>query len=674
MKDKTVTRQALSSERHYVLPVSIHDTSPTPGSHRTRAPKRPMTLPSLTFADLKIEMSKRSQSGDSVSPASLANALSALSQFMSERGLIDDHCVSTQMRAGYAQEINAHAKALEEQGRAGEYIRNRKALMKRWRRLVLDLDRAAAAQGGTETPFQHALRALFDRVGPVRPIADHLCVPYATVKRWLAGSLPRADAVRHIVVLERHFAQPPGTLLDLLPHGCVPPSLRVEAGSSPSVPNIPFRARLSKNSREPYALRKVSPELQSEWGHLVHHKTSFGAGRLQRQVKGAWSTTDLPVKRAKEVHWYAKVGVLGGASLFCQTAEINWGYVAQFLGWRVLPSEAGGAGLSQDGRQSLVCLTDVDDLERYLHWRVARSGGALHEGIGGVLKFVASLCHPTTGFLTQSRERFSWHPDAATDAAWTTRCQMALRFARNVLQQAQDRGKKSRDPEAPVAHLMALPNPLHAVSDAIARMDAARRSTGGVCEAKWARDRLMLKLLASNPLRAKNLKLLTIAPDAKGAPAQLRKVNGGWRIAIPREAFKNFAGAAKDREYDMPVRKELWKDLDAYIDQYRPLLAAASNPYLLTADRNSEEPYHHLNRHFAAVTRRYFTRCPGTGPHIMRHIVATTILKLQPNAWAAAAYVLHDKEETVKKNYAHLKSDDAARWIDSLMAEALKGS
>jgi integrase len=103
------------------------------------------------------------------------------------------------------------------------------------------------------------------------------------------------------------------------------------------------------------------------------------------------------------------------------------------------------------------------------------------------------------------------------------------------------------------------------------------------------------------------------------------------------------------------------------------LLASSSNPYLFTVGKHSDEPYHHLNRHFAAITQRYFTRCAGTGPHIMRRIVATTILKLHPNAWAAAAYVLHDQEATVRKNYAHLRSDDAARWVDALMTEALAG-
>jgi hypothetical protein len=133
MKDKNVMRRGLSSERHYVLPVSIHDTSPTRERHQIRAPKRPMKIPFLTFANLKAEMSERSQSGEFMTPGSLPNAVSALTKFMAERGFTDHDCVGTQMRAGYTQHVSAHVTALRTEGRAGEYIRNRKSLLKIWR-------------------------------------------------------------------------------------------------------------------------------------------------------------------------------------------------------------------------------------------------------------------------------------------------------------------------------------------------------------------------------------------------------------------------------------------------------------------------------------------------------------------------------------------------------------
>src|SRR4030095_9259699 len=156
----------------------------------------------------------------------------------------------------------------------------------------------------------------------------------------------------------------------------------------------------------------------------------------------------------------------------------------------------------------------------------------------------------------------------------------------------------------------------------------------GAAEAIWARDRLTVKLLASNPLRAKNLKLLTIAPRPIGETPQLSKGNGQWRIAINRKDFKSLAGAAKDRVYDMPVRKEVWADLEAYLRHYRPLLADKDNPYLLVSSKAPAGPFYSLNRRFETITRDYFPQCPGSGPHCMRHIAATTILKANPGAWS----------------------------------------
>src|SRR4029453_17100310 len=103
--------------------------------------------------------------------------------------------------------------------------------------------------------------------------------------------------------------------------------------------------------------------------------------------------------------------------------------------------------------------------------------------------------------------------------------ELALTCAKNLIKDSNREGKSSRNSMEPIAHILSRENPLAAVSDATKRMDAASPSTGGEAEAIWARDRLIVKLLMSNPLRAKNIKFLTIAPLASGEPAQLHKVN-----------------------------------------------------------------------------------------------------------------------------------------------------
>ncbi|WP_157400060.1 MULTISPECIES: hypothetical protein [Ramlibacter] len=629
-----------------------------------------MTLPPLTFAQLKNVMIERSRSGDAVSASSLPNAMSALVQFMAERGFRDDSLIGTHLRASYYKQVAAHVKALREEGRPGAYIRNRKSLVKQWRALVLELDRQAAAQGGTETPLQRALRELLDGGLPLKTVASRARVPHASLKRWLRGSLPQRGKLGHLQSLERFFGQPPGTLTDLLP--IARPSAGSESASEAEPPKIAYRARLGEQIKLKYRLKDPCETLVKEWKDFLLHKTSLTASGLKRQKRGKWNTTSRPVKPEDKVQWFESVTFLGQRTI-CQTAAITWTHFSQYVGWLSLAVESGGAGLPAEAVQSLASLLNREHLEAYIEWRVARAGGVLHRGICSILKLAASICHPVTGYLTQCRNRFPVHPDARDELAWNATCRSAHEGARQLIQHIESTCELSRDPSAPVAAILSLPNPLAAIKDATKRMDAVRPSTGGMAEAIWARDRLMVKLLTSNPLRAKNLILLTIAPSPSGEPAQLREVNGVWRIAIDKKDFKNLAGAAKDRAYDMPVRRELWSDIEAYRDTYRKMLASPSNPYLFVSSKSPDGPMYSLNRQFENISKRYFSDCPGVGPQTMRHIVATTILKMHPNAWAAAAYVLHDREETVRKNYAHLASDDAARWLDEMMTKALSG-
>lgn len=633
-----------------------------------------MSLPPLTFADLKSKMIERSRSGQGIAESSLPNAMSALKHFMQCHSCSDEHSVGSVLRASYFRNVRDHDEALAKEGRFPEYRANRKTLLKQWRRLVLDLDKAWAGAKRTESPFQHALRELLQGGLTIAMLAKGAGVPHGTLKRWLGGSVPQRGKLTYVRRLEVHCGIPAGTLTDLLPRAVSAPDQLAQPERS--FKNIEHRTQLARNVKDRYLLKAAGDALRQEWGAFLQYKTSLTASGLQRQRRGKWSTTKRPGKRKPE--WYESVRVLGQPAHYCATAGINWTLLAQYLGWLALPDDAGGAGLALAQVQSLACLLDTAHVERYVLWRVARSGGAYHGGVSNFLNLIAGVCHPMTGYLTQSREHFSWHPDAGNEEAWQRRCRLAFEQARMFSQQVKDVAQCARNSKDPIAYMLSLPNPLSVVAEAIARMDAARPSTGGVTEAIWMRDRLMLKLLASNPLRAKNLKLLTFAKDergtdASGAPAQLRKVNGEWRIAIDKMEFKNFAGAAKDRVYDMPVRKEVWADLEVYIREYRPVLADPANPYLLVSSASPAEPYYGINRRFQEISRKYFPRCPGVGPHAMRHLVATTILKKHPGAWAAAAAALHDREATVRDNYAHLSSDDAARWLDDVMTEALSG-
>jgi hypothetical protein len=57
----------------------------------------------------------------------------------------------------------------------------------------------------------------------------------------------------------------------------------------------------------------------------------------------------------------------------------------------------------------------------------------------------------------------------------------------------------------------------------------------------------------------------------------------------------------------------------------------------------------------AELTQVCLPNCPGFFPHAFRHIIATDYIKNHPNGFAIAARILHDREETVRTEYAHVK-------------------
>lgn len=612
----------------------------------------------LTYNDLKNLLQQRlavdSKTPETVKP----NIRSALNGFMSERGLSDSDFVGSTLRASFYGSRSQHLAALHAQGRPPAYLANRKRLLTYVRRVLLDADLAAAAQTGARAPFHDAVHRLFDGQAKVKTTARACHVPIATLKRWMNGHVPNTRSAQWIPRLERHFALPPGALSDLLPYRLI---ARSEPKSEPE--RIEYRERLKEAQNHRFALKEPSESLRAEWSEFVSYKTALGSGgsmKKRRTKVGRWNRTTAPVEVRRARNWYCFSG-----PFYVASAGLAWKFVANYLGWLALPRAAGGLELADVDAQTLGNFVREDYVRQFVDWSIARSQGLIPGGIQRFLMLVSSLTHPSTGYLTQSFAEFGARVGMATPAEWEVSCRHTHDYVRSMLADIAGEVQTSRDSFAPISKVLALPNPLDAIADAVIRLNADRPTTGGEAEAIWMRDKLLLKLPSSNPLRLKNLCLLTYKADGTG---HLRKVDGEWRICIPRSEFKNAAGAAKDREYNMPVRPEVWADIEQYIARHRPLLASSANPYFFVSSEKPDKPMHSLGKRFETLARRYISGCPGTGPHAIRHIVATSILKQRPNDWAAAAWALHDKEETVRKHYAHLRSDDAAMWFGPAMA------
>lgn len=629
-----------------------------------------MAMTCLTITTLIEVMRERAGQPGLPTQASLPNYQTALTHFAEERGLKPDDPIGGLLRLGYPKALAAHTAALSARKVDLRVIANRRSALKAWRKLVSALDRESAALAGSKAPFAAVITRLVEQCRApdgtpisIRRIAIQAGVPVATLRRWKAGVHPKGrHVVTYIKRLERVFGLAPGAILDTLDGESLPDRNGTDA------PRNEYRIRLSRLSRDAYLLKpsEATPAFREEWIALVQMRTQLFGG------VGPWSAA--PVKTAARKIW-----VLHGPNSargadddwvdsrnnrLCPTAGRAFETVSAYLGWLARPTERGGAGMEAAACQSLSLFTDIPRLSQYLEWRIARADGVISGTISSIIQFAAMLMHPNTGFLRHNPE-LGKKMGITSHEEWARHCDAALQWVRNSKKAIAPKVRMSRDSFEPIRSILALKNPMSAVADAVQRMRAARIVTGGEAEAKWARDLLLVMLLASNPIRARNVKELTWRPDNLGDLRQ--DADGGWRIVIARHRLKNADGAARDADYNCRVQPAVWPHLERYLREYRPLLGSAATDYVFVCPSGKNRPWRGLNRRFMRITRRFFVGTEGFGPHAMRHIVATAILKVSGSI-IRAAKALHDRPETVQKHYGFLVNDDVAEWMTDAFA------
>ena len=646
---------------NYFVPMSLND-SLTQGRKGVRAKRKtPMNPTYLAFEQLiKLMVEKTIAAGKSQQVVS--NLTSALHAFMDDHGFTGASAIGSHLRNSYYKRLSEHVESLQQAGRDSKYIANRKSLLSRWHSLVLEIDRQYAVDTGTETAFQKLIKELVAAVGSQRKLAREIGMPLATLKRWIDGVTPQRNMLPKFRRIEAYFGMRPGVLVELV---------STEAGTPPTTAGLPreiaYRHRLIDAQGQRISLTDVSDALKAEWYAFVEYKTEL-LPELRRSPAGRWRATNNHTKIDNPSLWFAFHD-----GLHVPTASINWQSISNYLGWLSLENIPGGPALATEKIQTIGWLLHLANLRSYISWYVKRSGGKVHGGVLSFISLVKGMTHPLTGYLTQSPHLANAMGPEANITDWNVTCNIAFEWLKTTLKQLEPQKRKSRDPFEPIKDVLEMNHPMDAVGDMIQRMKGARPATGGLTEAIWARDILLIKLLASNPLRAKNIKLLTYTSDNTG---QLYKTRtGAWRILIQPDFLKNQNGAARDKPYDMPVHESLWNDIERYLKRYRPLLPHADKleyVFLSSEAGNPPAPWDTLNRRVFKLTKCYLFRCPGVGPHAFRYINGTTILKAHPGAWEVAAQVLHDKEDTVRAHYAHLRGSDGAERAHALMNDAFE--
>lgn len=647
----------------YFFPSSLLASQTTDRAARAR--KRALKPQPLTYSEL-LEKQEYLVTTAQLNSQTAANRATALRSFLRANRVDINDPVGAEMRTDYPECLEQFLDSLREASSSQKHITNLKSAMMTWRQMVIEWDTAQAVASEKPTPFQAALKEMMGSF-PIKRVARQANVPYDMLLGWTAGKVPRASSIKYLSRLESFFGMERGSLTSTtgMSHQ---PRLYPTLGEPP---RIEYRETLAARTQDQYWLKVAegSP-LRQQWTDFIKYKTAPVA-TLKRSLKGIWRISPLPLYRNTPANWFRFYKGQEVAS-----ASPAWAKVAGFLGWCALPEERGGAGIPQEQLQTLAWLVEPDLLQRYVQWRRARDN-KVTTAVPEMLWWFQSLLRADKGYFPQSPWLQRTLPPEYQDGDWREMCATQLEVCDQLIQSMKGQVEVSRDPFAPIEHVVDLAEPFEALADMVQRMRADRPVGSPVGEALWARDILIIKLLASNPLRMRQFAHLTWKPDNTGNLYQ--KADGSWHIRYAMRYFKNAKDLAKRGDYNSPVQQTAWPDIEAYLYKYRPRLMKSPTDLVFFAQPTTKEgklrphkPWAELSRRVQVLTRRYLWRCPGVGGHTMRHLTGTAIIKASPGDFPTVASVLNDSIEMVQKHYARFTSGDGSKRMGELLERSFR--
>ena len=608
----------------------------------------------VPYSDVVAKLKQHFAPDDSQSPSAIQqyrNHLSALNGYLAFCGKTVESNVGTEFTGQFDAKLRAYLDSIKVAPRT---LRDRALQLKSMRRLcssqAVPPRRPAVSKSSN---LAAVLRQYVAESGnSPHALANDVGIEPATLTRWLKGTAPRVTSVPSLRRLEARLGLEQGALIC-----CVeaPVSETALLGRVPS-----HRLRMAERQQHGLMLPEsaLTPAFLTEWRALFDYKIS-SFPTLERQPRGHWRL--IPADMSKRLSELASRG-----RMVCPTADIFIERMRSFFGVTCnLQPEGGGIPWSETPPQTLALCAHPRTLECYLQWMSDQSEGVRHNGQKVFARSVASLLRPQTGYLWQQpeifRNRLPEELRPESDDTWRKMCESSHKFLRDYIRSSNG---VSRNPEEPIANLLALSSPLKPILEAIDRIDmaAAAAPPGSITEARHKRNALVLALLLSNPFRVRTLSSLTWFPNGHGT---LRGNSAqGWRITLQPLHLKN-GDIQQKRVYDVKVAGWVKSRLDEYIEEYRDtLLAGIDSPYLFVGDQDGKM-WEGLADTILMLTRRYIPGSPGFGAHAIRHLVATDWLRKNPGDFLTVAELLNDNLATVLANYAHLRRDDSfARYED----------
>ena len=660
----------------------------------------------VTYASLMefaAEARRTETAGTKSSGQAVSNLLSACRALMRRLGRSEGDFCDQDLVNNLQSNIDA---AIDAAGN-GNTARKARAEL----RCLADYHRRHLRGLGLPGDFAAALREACDRGGVNPPYLERrLGVSRGMISRWLRGESQPSGENRPVVgLIETCLELPKGTLDGLLQsqHGRRPGSSGAvslsERYGSEIVQHLPddidlrpaeerdrivadirrsvmrqdrdFSQSLSQRNKDTYVLKLEEwPEsARDEWHELVDFKTGV-----------------LPpsgMKRAENGRWGA-----GGVAANKQRLE-------RFYGFAVLPMARGGLGLTKAALG--LWLFGFDTLvDRFVRWCMKRRDGVPNTEDEIFLQFAAALIRTKFGPVAQMPDiaeraipingRLTATDVAEATAAWATACGNSETSLRELLKHVKSGSKKTRDPLQPVRGFINCDRPMDEYWKFIRRMDedypdARAESTRYHLH---VRDCVTMRLNWFLKVRSKNLRGLTYRDDQTG---QLAKVGGRYVVSIPREQFKSQGRSSKQNRNSGPFvwvlqdKDGMYDLLDQYFSVSRPILmkGLAHDFVLVSLHGRPFTAEGSFSKYYSDITRKYFAHNPhrGTGclkvmphgPHAIRHIAVTHILKTTGRVDLAAA-AIQDSERTIRACYGEFLPADQNKLVALCLAEEERAS
>ncbi|HEV2270817.1 MAG TPA: helix-turn-helix transcriptional regulator [Steroidobacteraceae bacterium] len=607
------------------------------------------------FDKLIAIMRERAQKTGDPGENVMANLASALKGFLTERRIAPSEVIGATLRNMFFRHVSRHLETLRANGADARYLANRKSGLTRWRRLLAELDRLEAAVAGADAPFAQALNDICAAGVTRKGLARAIGMPLATLKRWEDGATPTRRSIHYVDRIERFLGMTPGQLRGLLK----PLETAPDVADCASVGSCEERKDPKK---DPYQLqpRDAMAPFQQQWQGLGSYKSQSYAWEEAtsipddiEEIGKPWRMFEMPPGKKVRYPWISVIG-----DKRCGAAEHAYPIAAAYIGWMQLSPEKGGLGMTPADAQNLARFADPQKIKAYVLWRKKeRSNGRYTRTTIRFLAFAGMLCRAETGFLYRHPE-MGQSMGILDEEKWRKRCTQTLNLVNVIRRDIKPKVVITQSPAKKLAGVLANGNPLRAFGEAIRRHMAARPATGGMNDAIWARDLIMLFLFASCPLRPRNMIEVTYTRDNSGHLK--RNAAGEWFIEIPSSQLKN---GEYQPELVAYVVKSAWPHLERYLRDYRP--AFGSSSYLFASRRDDSGPWESLSTRFSEITGRHLEGCNGAGARMARYLVATGLARR--NEISGAAIALHDTKKVVDEFYVLDNPRKVAEMIDQLL-------